>query len=223
VVVKVLHPDLVAGVSARRFERDVRLSARPQHPHVVPLLSAGEVGRPHVGVDTEGRVRALTHTPNAEATMTTGLRACAAVALALLLAGDASAQASAPDSLEALIRRLDAAEAQGLLHRDSTALRKIWAPDFTVNNPRNGITHGADGVVALIRNGTIDYSSFAREIETILFHDGVVIVMGAETITPVNKAPYAGQTVRRRFTHFWMRRGGEWRLTARHANVVCPT
>jgi serine/threonine-protein kinase len=41
VVVKVLHPDLAAGLSAQRFEREVRLAARLQHPHVVPLLSAG--------------------------------------------------------------------------------------------------------------------------------------------------------------------------------------
>jgi hypothetical protein len=141
----------------------------------------------------------------------------------LLLVGDVSAQTSARDSLEALIRRLDHAEAQGLLRRDSTALRRIWARDFTVNNPRNSITRGSDEVVALIRNGTIDYSTFARDIETILFHGSTVIVMGSETITPVHKAPFAGQTVRRRFTHFWMRRAGEWRLTARHANVVCPT
>lgn len=133
-----------------------------------------------------------------------------------------SAQNPPHDSLERDIRRLDHAEAQGLLHRDSTALRKIWATDFTVNSPRNSITRGSDAVVALIRNGTIDYSSFVREIETILFHGNAVIVMGSETITPVNQAPFAGQTVRRRFTHFWMRRNGEWRLTARHANVVCP-
>jgi serine/threonine-protein kinase len=42
VVVKVLHPDLAAGVSARRFEREIRVAARLQHPHVVPLLSAGD-------------------------------------------------------------------------------------------------------------------------------------------------------------------------------------
>ena len=146
-----------------------------------------------------------------------------AIALALLNVSGAAGQSSASDSLEALIRRLDHAEAEGLLHRDTIALRRIWARDFTVNNPRNSVTRGSEGVVALIRNGTIDYSSFARDIETILFHGDVVIVMGAETITPVNKAPYAGQTVRRRFTHFWMRRNGEWRLTARHANVVCPS
>jgi hypothetical protein len=53
-------------------------------------------------------------------------------------------------------------------------------------------------VVALIRNGTIDYSTFVREIETILFHASTVIGMGSESITPVNKAPLAGETVRRR-------------------------
>ena len=151
-------------------------------------------------------------------------RRCAlAIAFALFVVGDASAQSSAQDSLEALIRRLDHAEAQGLLRRDSTALRRIWARDFTVNNPRGSVTRGSEEVVALIRNGTIDYSSFVRDIETILFHGTTVIVMGSETITPVNKAPFAGQTVRRRFTHFWMRRNGEWRLAARHANVVCPS
>lgn len=156
-----------------------------------------------------------------------GRRGCTLALMVVALAtgssagqAQATAEAKGPASIEALIRRLDAEEAQGLLHRDSTSLRRIWAKDFTVNNPRNGITYGAEEVVALIRNGTIDYSTFVREIETMLFHDNVVIVMGAETITPVNRAPFAGQTVRRRFTHFWMRRDGAWRLTARHANVV---
>jgi serine/threonine-protein kinase len=43
VVVKVLSPDLVASVSAERFEREIRLAAQLQHPHIVPLLSAGDV------------------------------------------------------------------------------------------------------------------------------------------------------------------------------------
>ncbi len=124
-------------------------------------------------------------------------------------------------AVEAEIRRLDRAEADGLLHKDIPALEAIWAEDFTVNNPRNSITRGRNEVVALIRNGIIDYSTFRREIEAILFHGDTVIIMGSETITPVNKAPFAGQTVQRRFTHFWMKRGGAWRLTARHANAAC--
>ena len=43
VVVKVLSPELGAGVSAERFEREIKLAARLQHPHIVPLLSAGDV------------------------------------------------------------------------------------------------------------------------------------------------------------------------------------
>lgn len=125
------------------------------------------------------------------------------------------------DAVEKEIRRLDSAEADGLLHKDVAVLETIWADDFTVNSPRNGISRGRNEVVALIRNGIIDYSSFVREIETILLHGDTVIVMGSETITPVGKAPFAGQTIQRRFTHFWMKKNDEWRLTARHANVIC--
>ncbi len=42
VVVKVLTPELAAGVSAERFAREVKLAARLQHPNIVPLLSAGD-------------------------------------------------------------------------------------------------------------------------------------------------------------------------------------
>ncbi|MDB4881651.1 MAG: protein kinase [Gemmatimonadetes bacterium] len=43
VVVKLLSPELGAGISADRFEREIRLAARLQHPHIVPLLTAGDV------------------------------------------------------------------------------------------------------------------------------------------------------------------------------------
>ena len=41
VVVKVLPPELASGVNAERFRREVQLAAGLQHPHVVPVLSAG--------------------------------------------------------------------------------------------------------------------------------------------------------------------------------------
>ena len=43
VVVKVLRPELAEGLSAELFKREVRLAARLQHPHVLPLLAAGEL------------------------------------------------------------------------------------------------------------------------------------------------------------------------------------
>jgi tetratricopeptide (TPR) repeat protein/tRNA A-37 threonylcarbamoyl transferase component Bud32 len=44
VVVKVLPPDVAAAVNVERFRREIQLAARLQHPHIVPLLSAGESG-----------------------------------------------------------------------------------------------------------------------------------------------------------------------------------
>ena len=41
IVVKVLPPELAAGLSTERFKREVLLAARLQHPHIVPLLTAG--------------------------------------------------------------------------------------------------------------------------------------------------------------------------------------
>ncbi len=43
VVVKVLAPELLAGISVERFRREVLLAAKLQHPHVVPVLTSGDV------------------------------------------------------------------------------------------------------------------------------------------------------------------------------------
>ena len=44
VVIKVLPPELAAGVNRDRFRREVQLAARLSHPYIVPLLHAGEHG-----------------------------------------------------------------------------------------------------------------------------------------------------------------------------------
>lgn len=41
VVVKVLSPDLLEGLSAERFAREIKLAAQLQEPHIVPVLTAG--------------------------------------------------------------------------------------------------------------------------------------------------------------------------------------
>jgi serine/threonine-protein kinase len=43
VVIKVLPAELAAAVSVERFKREILVSAALQHPHIVPVLSAGEV------------------------------------------------------------------------------------------------------------------------------------------------------------------------------------
>lgn len=41
VVIKVLAPELAEGLSADRFAREVKLAAQLQHPHIVPVITAG--------------------------------------------------------------------------------------------------------------------------------------------------------------------------------------
>lgn len=43
IVIKLLPEDAASSVSAERFKREIAVAARLQHPHIVPLLSAGEV------------------------------------------------------------------------------------------------------------------------------------------------------------------------------------
>ncbi|MEQ1690588.1 MAG: protein kinase [Gemmatimonas sp.] len=44
VVVKVLKPELAAGLSVERFTREIKLAAALQEPHIVPVHSAGTTG-----------------------------------------------------------------------------------------------------------------------------------------------------------------------------------
>jgi serine/threonine-protein kinase len=44
VVVKVLPPEMAAGVNVDRFRREIQLAASLQHPHIVPLHAAGSSG-----------------------------------------------------------------------------------------------------------------------------------------------------------------------------------
>ncbi|NJD09125.1 MAG: hypothetical protein FIB01_01345 [Gemmatimonadetes bacterium] len=42
VALKVLRPDLTATLGAERFQREIQIAARLQHPHILPMLDAGE-------------------------------------------------------------------------------------------------------------------------------------------------------------------------------------
>src|SRR5262245_35791853 len=38
---KVLHPELAASLGPDRFQREIRLAARLQHPHILTVLDSG--------------------------------------------------------------------------------------------------------------------------------------------------------------------------------------
>jgi TolB-like protein/Tfp pilus assembly protein PilF len=48
IIVKVLSLEVAADLSVDRFRREIQLAAKLQHPHIIPLLSAGEIdGAPY--------------------------------------------------------------------------------------------------------------------------------------------------------------------------------
>ena len=120
-------------------------------------------------------------------------------------------------ALEAEIRKLDLAHADAILRRDTEALKKLIAEDAVTNHPTNKVVQEREGIFEMVRNGTINYSSFVREQETFLFYKDMVVVMGHETLQYVGKT----QPVNRRYTNIWMKRKGKWLLSIRHAHVVC--
>ena len=145
-----------------------------------------------------------------------------ATIITCIVTGSALGQnAKQKGDLERTIRRLELEESDAVVRSDVAALEKLWAEDFTVNNPNNQISRGRKEVLDRVRSGLIKYSSFVREIESVGFYGDTVIVMGLEVVTPIGNAPGAGQTLRRRYTNIWMKRKGNWLLAVRHANVIC--
>src|SRR5881394_3586477 len=86
VVIKILPPELAATVSAERFRREILTVARLQHPHIVPILKAGEVdGLPYFVmpyVDGESIDVRLRRTPTLGVRETLGIMKDVARALA---------------------------------------------------------------------------------------------------------------------------------------------
>jgi ketosteroid isomerase-like protein len=136
----------------------------------------------------------------------------------ILLGTSAGGAQPTATRVEEHIRRLEQEEVAALLQNDMAGVRRNWASDYVVNNPFNVVVDASKGP---IQAGTLTYSSFVREVERVLVHGNTVIVMGRETVVPSGTSPDAGKTIHRRYTNVWMKRGGRWLLTARHANVVC--
>lgn len=146
------------------------------------------------------------------------------VALSALSAETSRAQeAPSPYAAdEAAIRSLENEERLAVLNRDLASLEELWSDRLLVNAPGNRVSPSRDVPLGLVQAGVIHYTAFERGIEALRIDGDIAVVMGAETIEPTGKAPHAGQTLQRRFTHVWKRDGETWRLIARHANVLPP-
>ncbi|MBA3553702.1 MAG: protein kinase [Gemmatimonadales bacterium] len=108
VALKVLHPELAASLGPERFQREVRLAARLQHPHILTVLDSGDAGgrlwftMPYVeGESLRGRLRRERQLPIEDA---------------LRIAREAA-------------QALQCAHEQGVIHRDIKPENLLLTPD----------------------------------------------------------------------------------------------
>lgn len=125
------------------------------------------------------------------------------------------------DAIIEKIKVLEQQEMKAVIEQDYDALSILWAPDFMVNNPFNMVVKSRKEVLERMAKGIIHYSDFNRKTESFMVLEGIVIVMGEETVVPIEGAPMAGETVIRRYTNIWREVNGNWQVQARHANIVC--
>ena len=146
----------------------------------------------------------------------------------LLMSGPASAKWRAANAqVEAAARtpRIAAALAaadrmdQAILTRNAREFSAVFADDAVVNNPFNRIARKKDAERNLA-TGLIDYTTLERSIEYAATRgDHDVVLMGEEVLTPIGRAKFAGEKIRRRTTEVWSDASGQWKLAIRQATI----
>lgn len=153
---------------------------------------------------------------------------CAVIGVLLLTSGPAAAKwHPANGQVEAAARepRIAAALAaadrmdQAILTRNAKEFSDMFAEDAVVNSPFNRISRKKEAERSLAA-GLIDYTTLERSIEYAAARgDHDVVLMGEEVLTPVGKAKFAGEKIRRRTTEVWSDITGQWKLAIRQATI----
>jgi serine/threonine-protein kinase len=138
VVVKVLAPELAAGVSAERFQREIKLAAALQHPNIVPVHAAGAAGDlPYYTMPFVDGLSLRTR----------------------LDRGDAVPIAEVERILKDVARALSYAHDHGVVHRDIKPENVLLAHDTAVVTDFGiakalQVSRGAGSTVGLTQDGT---------------------------------------------------------------------
>jgi len=138
--------------------------------------------------------------------------------LFLIISIFTSIVAFAQSSDELQIRQLEKHWTQLLDQEDTTALLKIWAKDYVVNNPNGKIVTPKE-IVTLMKNGH-KFPAIERIIEKITFNQNIAIVMGKELQQPENMITNKEEWIPRRFTNVWIKSEHGWQLAARQSSKI---
>jgi Domain of unknown function (DUF4440) len=119
------------------------------------------------------------------------------------------------ETWEIEVRALEETGRTAFLAADTATLDAIWDDALVVNSPLNVINDKAR-VLELLSTGRIRHTFDDVVIERVSRYDNVVVVMGRDTVD----GPPHGGVMNRRFTNIWQMRDGEWKMIARHAQIV---
>ena len=124
-------------------------------------------------------------------------------------------------SVENTIRNLEQLECKAVLEKDTATLRKLWADEYTVNSPANRVVTGGKNTLDRPVINQADNVSFTRNVEHVTVKGGYAIAMGNELVVPRSTGATPSTPVKRRYSNVWLMDKGQWKLIARHANVIC--
>lgn len=107
--------------------------------------------------------------------------------------------------IESEITDLESRECTALLKRDTITLIRLWARDFTLDEPVTGLTTG--------KNLLPYYVAIIRIVEKFGAFDNVVFTSGYESFQQLKPNGNLEETVKRNFSHTWTENLGVWKLT----------
>ena len=122
------------------------------------------------------------------------------------------------DTWEQDVRELEEAGRVAFLAADTVTLAAMWDDQLLVNSPLN-IINDKSRVLGLLEAGRIRHTFDDVVIESVRRYDNVVVVMGRDTVD----GPPHGAVMNRRFTNVWQLQEDEWKMIARHAQIVAAT
>jgi hypothetical protein len=128
-------------------------------------------------------------------------------------------EAARDPAIAAVLARSDATCA-AIVAGDPAGFAAGQTRDACINSPANRVLTAAQAEQGFAA-GLIDYHAITCVIDhAALLPEGLVVIMGEETVTPRGRARDAGKTVRRRFTDIWRNVDGVWAVAVRQATVI---
>jgi ketosteroid isomerase-like protein len=109
--------------------------------------------------------------------------------------------------IELEIGTMESRECEALLKRDTATLISVWARDFTLDEPANGLVSG--------KNTLPYYTSLSRLIERCSVMDNTVFTSGTETVQILQSDGKLPDPIQQTFFHTWTRKPGGWKLTTK--------